>query len=563
MNRNPEVDQRSRSNRPRAGTSETLERGRASYARGAWLEAYEWLSRADEDDLLEPQDLELLARSAYMLGRDDEYVRALERAHHAHLDAAEIPGAARCTWWIGHNLLMRGESARATGWFGRGDRLLDREGVDCVERGYLLIPVGLQADASGDADTAYGIWTEAAAIGERYGDPDLVTLARMGQGHTLVRQGRNEEGFRLVDETMVAVTTGELSPIVAGIAYCNTIAFCQQAHEARRAREWTAALTEWCERQPDMVAHSGVCLVHRAEVMQLQGAWRAALEEVQRAGERLRHGVLNQRRAGSALYLQGEIQRLQGEFAAAEEAYRAASRLGFEPQPGLALLRLAQGNGAAAAAAIGRVADETEEPFRRARLLPASVEIMLAVSDLEEARRAAGELSELADTHASDLLRALAVQARGAVALAEGDSRAALGLLRSALSMWQEIDAPYEAARTRVLLGSACRQLGDDDAAGLELDAARTTFEELGARPDLARVDSLVASAASKGAHGLSPRELEVLRHVAAGRTNKEIAGELVLSERTIERHVSNIFAKLGVSTRAAATAFAYEHRLL
>ena len=544
-------------------TSETLERGRASYAKGAWLEAFESLSRADEDNGLEPLDLELLARSAYMLGRDDDYLQGLERAHHAHLDAGEIPGAARCTWWIGHNLLMRGESARATGWFGRGDRLLDREGNDCVERGYLLIPVGLQADASGDAHAAYAIWTEALGIGERYGDPDLVTIARMAQGHTLVRQGRTEDGFRLVDETMVAVTTGELSPIVAGIVYCNTIAFCQQAHEARRAREWTAALTEWCDRQPDMVAHSGVCLVHRAEVMQLQGAWRAALEEVQQAGERLRHGVLNQRRAGSALYLQGEIRRLQGDLAAAEDAYRGASRLGLEPQPGLALLRLAQGNGPAAAAAIGRLADETDEPLQRARLLPACVEIMLAVGDLEKARGASRELDELADAHASDLLGALAAHAAGAVALAEGDARAALSSLRNALSTWQDIEAPYEAARTRVLLGMACHRVGDGDAAELELETARTIFEELGAGPDVIRVDKLPASAQSKRPHGLSPRELEVLRHVASGKTNKEIARELVLSERTVERHVSNIFGKLGVSTRAAATAFAYEHELL
>ena len=537
-----------------------LECGHAAYAKHAWQEAYEWLSRADEDDLLQPEDLELLARSAYMLGRDDDYVRGLERAYHGHLDAGEVPSAARCTWWIGHNLLMRGEPARANGWFGRGDRLLDREGRDCVERGYLLIAVLLQAS---DACTAYATATEAADIGERYGDPDLVTMARMGQGHILVQQGRTEEGFRLVDETMVAVTTGELSPIVAGIVYCNTIAFCQDAHDVRRAREWTNALTEWCERQPDMVAHTGVCLVHRAEVMQLQGAWRTALDEVQHAGQRIGQGVLNQRQAGSARYRQGEILRLQGEFAAAEEAYRAASRLGFEPQPGLALLRLAQGNGAAAAVAIGRVADETEELLKRAGLLPACVEIMLAVGDLEGARRASGELDAISQTHTSDLLRALAAQAGGAVMLADGDARAALGSLRRALSTWQDIEAPYEAARTRVLLGMACRRLGDDDAAALELEAARAVFEELGAGPDLTRLDSLLTSTPSKSGHGMSARELEVLRHVAGGQTNKEIATELVLSERTIERHVSNIFAKLGVSTRAAATAFAYEHQLL
>ena len=311
-----------------------------------------------------------------------------------------------------------------------------------------------------------------------------------------------------------------------------------------------------------MVAHTGICLVHRAEVMQLQGAWQAALEEVQQAGERLQ-GVLNQRLAGSALYRQGEIQRLQGEFANAEEAYRAASRVGFEPQPGLALLRLAQGNGAAAEAAIVRVTDETEAPLKRAGLLPACVEIMLVVGDLEEARHASGELEAISEMHASDLLGALAAHAGGAVALAEGDARAALGLLRRALATWQDLEAPYEAARTRVLVGMACRRLGDDDAAALELEAARTVFEELGAGPDLTRVDSLLTSAPSRNAYGLSPRELEVLRHVAGGKTNKEIASELVLSDRTVERHVSNIFAKLHVSTRAAATAFAYEHQLL
>jgi DNA-binding NarL/FixJ family response regulator len=536
-------------------TSDALERGRAFYKTRAWRDAYDSLSRADEENLLEAEDLELLARSAYMLGRDDDYGRALERAHHSYLDAGDVAAAARCTWWIGHNLFMRGETARARGWFGRGDRLL--EGRDCVERGYLLIAVGLQA---ADARTAYATWTEVAATGERYGDRDLVTMARMGQGHTLVREGRTEEGFRLVDETMVAVTTGELSPIVAGIVYCNTIKFCQDVYDARRAREWTAALTEWCDRQPDMVAHTGVCLVHRAEVMQLRGAWPAALEEVQRAGQRLGRGVLNQRIAGSAHYREGEIQRLRGDFAAAEEAYRAASRLGFEPQPGLALLRLSEGNAVAAAAAIRRVADERELPLNRAYVLAAYVEIMLAIGDVEEARRASDELDALAETHPSELLQATAAQAGGSVALAEGDARAALDSLRRALSTWQDLEAPYETARTRALLGLACRGLGDEDAAALELAAARIALEELGAGPDLIRMDSPLPAS---DAHGLSPRELEVLRHVAGGKTNREIATELVLSERTVERHVSNIFAKLRVSTRAAATAFAYEHQLL
>jgi DNA-binding CsgD family transcriptional regulator len=539
---------------------DVLERGRESYSQRAWLDSFESLSRADEADPLEPGDLELLARSAYMLGRDDDYLRALERAHHAHLDAGEVARAARCTWWLGHNLLMRGEGARAAGWFGRGERLLEREGRDCVERGYLLVPAVLRSLAEGDAESAYASAVEIGTIAERFEDRDLVTIALMSQGQALLRQRRTDEGLRLVDETMVAATTGELSPIVAGIVYCNTILICREAHDVRRARQWTNALTEWCERQPDMVAHTGVCLVHRAQVMQLQGAWRAALVEARQAGNRLRRGVLNERQVGTALYVQGEVHRLQGESAAAEEAYRGASRLGFEPQPGLALLRLAQGSGDAAAAAIRRVVAETEKPSARVGLLPAYVEIMLAVGELEDARRAADELGSISATQPSDLVRATAAHARGAVALAQGDARAALTALRRALGVWQELEAPYEAARTRVLLGKACESLGDDDTAALELEAARAAFENLGAKPDLMRVSSLFRP---KDTHGLTARELQVLRLLAGGKRNRAIASELVVSERTVERHVSNVFAKLGVSSRVAATAFAYEHRLL
>jgi DNA-binding CsgD family transcriptional regulator len=542
--------------------AELVTRGREAFARRAWVDAFESLSRADQAVPLRPDELELLATSAYMVGRDDEHVRALERAHRARLDAGDTPGAVLCAYWIGHNLMLRGEMGPATGWFGRAQRLLEREERECAERGYLLIPVLVGHAIAGDHGAAYETATEIAEIGTHFADRDLIAIGVHEQGHALVRQGRFEEGLRLLDEVMVSVTAGELSPIVSGMVYCNTIGFWQSVYELRRAREWTDALTRWCEQQPEMIAHTGVCLVHRAEIMQLQGAWDAALEEARRAGERFAEGVLNQRVCGKAYYRQGEVHRLRGERSAAEESYRKASRRGYEPQPGLALLRLAEGKGDAASSAIRRVLDEASQPRARAALLPAYVEIMLASGKIEEARGACRELETISGAHRSDMLRAMSAQTRGALALAEGDPKTARVALREAWRAWQELDAPYEAARVRVLVGLGYRAAGDEDTAAWELDAARDAFDRLGARPDVARVDSLTASPQA-AAHGLTRRELQVLRLVAQGATNRSIAAELVLSDRTVDRHVSNIFAKLRVSSRAAATAYAYEHDLV
>lgn len=539
--------------------ADQLERGRESYASRAWGDAFDALARVDRAAALEPADLERLATAAFMLGRFDDFGDALDRAHRQYLAAGETLRAARCAFWVGANLAFQNAASPASGWFNRARRLVERFGGACVEQGYLLLPVVQQHIESGDWAAAAATAGEAAATAERFGDRDLFALAVHEQGHALVRQGRAAEGLGLLDEAMVAATTGELSPIVTGLIYCGVIDYCQQLYEFDRAQQWTATLTRWCEQQPELVTYTGQCLVHRAEIMQLGGAWSDALKEARLAAERLmagrREGV-----AGDALYRQGEIHRLRGEFTAAEEAYRQASRYGCEPQPGLALLRLAQGNTEAALSAINRAAAESTEPLHRARLLPAAVEIMLAVGDVEAAREACRGLAAIAERHRTVMLEALTARACGAVALAEGDAPAALVALRRAWQLWEELEAPYESARARVLLGLGCRALGDEEAAKLELEAARATFQRMGAAPDVARVSSLVGG---EPPGRLTPRELEVLRLVAGGSTNKAVATELVLSERTVERHLSNIFAKLSVPSRSAATAWAYEHNLV
>jgi DNA-binding CsgD family transcriptional regulator/tetratricopeptide (TPR) repeat protein len=538
-----------------------LGRGRAAYESLAWTECYDALVLADRQSPLSAPDLVLLAITAFMLGREDESIRLLERAHQRHSDDGDRLRASRCAFWIGMMLLLRGEIGPATGWLGRAQRLIESEGRDCAEQGYMLLPVSFQRQMAGDFEGAVATAAAAMEIGERFSDADLVALAADTQGEMLVRSGSLREGLGLLDEAMVAVTAGEVSPMVCGIVYCGVVLACEDVYELRRAKEWTAALTRWCDRQPDLRAYTGRCLVHRAQLMRLQGAWPEALEETRRADRRF-EAAMNRAAAARASYLRAEVHRLRGEFAPAEEEYREASRRGLEPQPGLALLRLAQGTAEAAAASIERVLAETTDPLQRAGLLPAYVEIVLAVDGLDRAQRACDELHETATKYDTEMLHAMAAQARGAVELASGEAAAALSTLRRGWQTWEELEAPYEAARTRVLIGAACRALGDEEGFALELDAARSTFEQLGAAPDLAEVDALSGHAPAPD-HGLTNREVEVLRLLATGKSNKEIAASLVISEHTVARHVQNIFTKLGVASRTAAGAYAFEHRLV
>jgi DNA-binding CsgD family transcriptional regulator len=535
-----------------------LERGREHYERREWADAFQALSRADEAADLPPGDLELMAMSAYLVGRDDDYLRTLERAHQAHLDRHERHRAVRCAFWLGFQLFLRGEEGRATGWFARGQRLLEGEN-ECAEQGYMLVPVADEHIAAGEWEAAYECAARAAEIGERCGDADLVACTRYQQGLIRVEQGRVQEGLALLDEVMVAVTAGELSLMMTGLMYCGVIQACMTVYAIGRAGEWTAALARWCE--PDFAPFTGVCRVHRAEIRLLHGDWHGAIEEAHRARERA-NGT-SRRTVAAAFYQQAEVHRLRGEFAAAERAYRSASRGGFDPQPGLAQLRLAEGSVDAAAAAIGRALGATTGSLGRARLLPACVEIMLAAGGPQGAEGPCGELEATARSFDTDALVAMAAQARGAIHLANGAAEAALCSLRRAFDLLQRAEAPYHAARARELAGLACRSLGDEEGAALELEAAATAYRKLGAAPDLARLAMHGTGAAPNRSHGLTNRELQVLRLVAAGGTNKAIAAELFLSERTIERHLSNIFTKLDLSTRAGATAWAYEHRLI
>ncbi len=533
-----------------------LERGRTAYGRQQWGEAYRCLSEADRTLDLAGEDLWRLAFASELVGRPNDLVDALDRAHRRFLDAGDLPAAARCAFWCGFRLLALGEVGPGSGWLRRARRFVDRHGRACVEQGYLMLADVQRLLGASDLDTAFATAAEAAEVGERFGDADLHAFALHAQGIARLRQTRLAEGLALVDEAMVAVVTQATMPVMTGIIYCSVISACHNVYALRRAQEWTEALAAWCGRQPDLVPFAGKCMVYRAEIAQLRGAWPEALEEARLAVERCERGS-EADGVAEAVYQQGEIHRLRGTFAEAERAYHEAARLGRDPQPGLGLLRLAQGRRGTAVAGLRRALREHRDRTRRVRILPALIEALLAADELDAARVALDELESTAKAYEGSALTTVAAYGRGAVALASGDAPAALEALRHAWRGWHALEAPYEAARTRELVARACADLQDAETAALELEAAREAYRQLGAVVDLERLEGTPGSRA-----GLTARELEVLRLVAVGHSNKAIAGRLGVSGRTVERHLSNIFDKLDVSSRSAATAYAFENGL-
>ena len=539
-----------------------LEAARSAFARRAWADAHESFVSAGRLDELDADDLERLATAAYLGGRDRSSTDAWAAAHRVRLDSGDADGAVLCAFWAAFGLITRGELSEGGGWLARAEHLVDEYGLDGVCTGYLQVPHALQSLERGDHTDAFRQFEVAGAIARRLQDPDLAAFSILGRGQALCCLGRTDEGVAHFDEVMVAVTNGEVSPVVAGIVYCAVIDECQHAFDVSRAFEWTVALSHWCRDQPDLVPYRGQCLVHRAQILQLRGAWNEAFDEAQLARERLAeppHPAI-----GMAHYQLGELQRLRGDLDDAIESYGRAQELGRSPHPGMALLLLARNEVDAAAAAIDTAIAGSVDAVSRAHQLPAYVEIMLAAGRLDDAGRAATELAALADRTPTEYLRAVAAQASGAVAAARGEARLALAPLRNALVLWSRLEVPYEAARCRVLLADACHALGDDMTAGLELAAARRTFAQLGARSRLAGRRSTSEPDHVEPDDGvLTDRELQMLRRIARGATNPDIADEMFVSVKTVERHVSNILRKLDVPNRAAATAAAFEMGLM
>ncbi len=538
----------------------SIESGRKAFREERWNDAFLCLSDTDSD-ALDAGDLLMLAVSAYLTGHFNESTGAWTSAHTAYLNEGNYARAVYCAFWLGFGLVINGESARGGAWFGRAHELVETHSPDGPEKGYLLIPPALRALSVQDPESAYTYFRKAGELGLRYRDEDLIALSKLGTGQALVRLYKTEEGLALLDAAMVAVDSGQLSPITMGIIYCAVIETCMEVFELNRAQEWTNVLSHWCESHPSLVPFRGQCLTRRSEIMLLHGRWDKAMAEIRLALKQWSEPP-GQPAAGASYYQLGNLYRLLGEFDNAEKAYSSAGQYGRDPQPGLALLWLEQGQLSRACSAIKRALSETRQITERYACLFACLEIMLAADHKEDAAEILTDLLDKATNQDVPFLHALAAQSQGNMEVSEGEYDSALQKLREARLLWDQLNIPYRSARTRILMGQAYNGAGDPEAARMEFEAARSVFSKLGAIPDLKRAENFLRKTSDR-ATVLTAREKEVLQLIAEGKANKQIASDLFISKRTVERHVSNIFCKLNVSSRTAAAAQAIRHRLI
>jgi DNA-binding CsgD family transcriptional regulator len=535
-----------------------LQQARQAYASHRWDVAHEYFATAATTADLAIEDLSAFADAAWWLGRTDESLELSEQLYRRCLQGDRAPAAARLAVEIGFLWLIRGEPHVGSGWINRARRLL-ADAPECPEQGYLRYLDVLEALATGRFGDARAIAQDIQVLATRHDDPTLGAIALVFEGVATVRAGEVALGLALCDEAMLPVRAGDVVPSWAGNLYCQVMGLCFELVDVERARAWTDATERWCDQFSNAAMFTGICRVHRAQLLHLDGDWDRAEARAAQACRDL--ADMNVEVVAAGQYEIGELRRVRGDDAGAEDAFARAHDLGRDPQPGLALLRLAQGDAAAARASLGAALTAAGQPLARVPLLTALVDVADAIGDPELADTTAQELAGIAATFGTPGIRARAAIATGVTQLLTGEPDQALVSIRDACRRWRELRCRYEVARTQVRLARALDAVGDLEGAVREREQAAAAFEELGARRDLEALDAAGASRPAPG--GLSDREVEVLRLVADGATNAAIADRLTISERTVERHVSNIFLKLEVSSRTQAARFAFEHGLV
>ena len=537
---------------------DALTAARDVLARHDWQAARDAAAFATVDTpALEAERADLLAEAEWWLGRLDECIEARQQAYRLFDELGEHRRAGQCAVWLWEHYAITARPANASAWLRRARRSLEGDN-ECAAYGALLLREAEVAHAGGDLDRASALATDVIALARDLRSADLEAEALQTNGRVLIDQGDVAEGMGHLDEAMLFAVEGRLGPYSTGKVYCSLISACEDVGDYDRAAEWTEATMRWADRHPFAI-FPGICRVHRAVVLKRRGDLAEAEREAALACEELAHSHVGNSAAAYAEV--GDIRRRLGQLDESEAAFARAQEISGQACAPLALLRLAQGRVDAARAIVTSCVRNTTNPLSRAALLPAFAHVAIAAGDLDAARDASVELDQIAADYANPEHAAAALSTRGRLQLAQGDAPAACDTLRHAVDRWRDLNVPYEVATAQTLLGQALREAGDEDAATESFAAAAKLFNQIGARLDAQRLTDRAPPPVLPAR--LTEREVEVLQLVAAGLTNNEIASALYLSAKTVSRHLSNIFTKIGVTSRAGATAFAFEHGLV